>query len=85
MARFEVGKTYGANDSGIDSITIIRRTDKSIWFRNAAGSMVRQKVRVDENGDEYTTDSYVPEKWRDAFTHSAKFEERPLNDKEERD
>lgn len=75
MARFEVGKTYGANDSGIDSITIIKRTDKSIWFRNSLGNVVRQKIHIDENGDEYTTDSYVPEKWREAYTHRAKFEE----------
>ena len=75
MARFEVGKTYGANDSGIDSITIIRRSDKSIWFRNSSGNVVRQKIHIDENGDEYTTDSYVPEKWREAYTHCAKFEE----------
>ena len=75
MARFEVGKAYGANNSGIDSITIIKRTDKSIWFGNSSGNMVRQKIHIDENGDEYTTDSYVPEKWREAYIHRAKFEE----------
>lgn len=75
MKRFEIGKTYGAYDSGIPSITIERRTEKSIYFKGNRGHLVRQKVQVDGDGYEYTYDSYVPERHRQAYTHSTRFEE----------
>ncbi len=75
MKRFEIGKTYGAYDSGVPSITIERRTEKSVYFMGNFGHMVRQKVQVDEDGYEYTYDSYVPLRYRPAYTHSTRFEE----------
>lgn len=75
MKRFEVGKTYGAFDSGIDPITIERRTEKSIFFKGNKGKLCRQKVYVDSDGNEYTYDSYVETRFRQAYTHSTLFEE----------
>lgn len=75
MKMFEVGKTYGAFDSGIDPITIERRTKNSVYFIGNRGHIVRQKIHVDADGVEYTYDSYVPLGERENYTHSARFEE----------
>ena len=73
MKRFEVGKAYEPNDTGYEPIQDLRRTDKMILVRNST-SQWRMRIRVDDDGAEYVTDSTVPVKWRDAFTYSARHE-----------
>ena len=46
MKKFEVGKTYGTKICG-DTITIIRRTSKTVWFTDGFFS-----ARIKEVGDE---------------------------------
>ena len=72
MAIFEVGKSYEANDTGYDPITVTRRTDKTIWVDNGSASW-RMRIKHDKDGNEIVTDSSVPVKWRDAFTYSSKW------------
>ena len=70
MKRFEVGKAYNPMDCGYDPITILKRTDKTVWVRGGSGNEWRMLVR--HNGkSEFVTDSSVPRKWRFAFTYFA--------------
>lgn len=71
--KFEVGKQYECSDSGFDPITITKRTDKTVWVNNGHAAW-KMRIWLDENGDEFVTDSSVPKKWRNAFTYSAKWE-----------
>ncbi len=72
MYKFEIGKTYLPNDSGFEMIKVLNRTPKMIKVTNKdTGSIWRMRIRTDENGDEYATDSSVPRKWRHAFTYYA--------------
>ena len=71
MNKFVVGKTYDAYQKEYGRITILKRTDKTIWVRNDPGLEWRMRVKVDGYGDEYAVDSVVPKKWQDAFTYSA--------------
>lgn len=68
--RFEVGKAYEPYATEFEPITVIRRTEKTIWVQHtqAAWSM---RVKHDKDGNEYAVDSTVPANWRDAFTYSA--------------
>ena len=68
--KFEVGKSYEPYQSEYESITILRRTDKTVWVDNGQ-SKWRMKVKTDRNGNEYAVDSSVPPAWRDAFTYTA--------------
>ena len=70
MKRFEVGKAYNPMDCGYDPVTILKRTDKTVWVRGSSGNEWRMLVR--NNGkSEFVTDSCVPKKWRFAFTYFA--------------
>ena len=67
---FEVGMSYRANDSRYDPIKVLRRTNKCIFVTNGSNTW-RMLVRVDDEGNEYATDSSIPNKWRDTMTFSA--------------
>ncbi len=69
-ATFEVGKSYRANESGLAPITILRRTEKTVWVA-ASETKWMMRIRHDENGNEYVTDSKAGANWRDEFTYSA--------------
>lgn len=71
MKKFEVGKKYDAYQSEYGNIKILRRTDKTIWVRNDSGIEWMMRIRKDNAGNEYATDSVVPKKWQYAFTYNA--------------
>ena len=73
--KFEVGKTYEWYQREYGSITVLKRTDKSITVTNG-GSTWWMKIRTDDDNNEFVIDSTVPKKWREAFTCSAKWEEK---------
>lgn len=73
MAKFEVGKTYLPNGS-FDAITIKRRTEKTAWVETQDGCSGYMRIRTDDAGDEYMTDSSVPRRWREVFTYYARKE-----------
>jgi len=68
--KFEIGKSYRPYQTEYDPITILRRTDKTIWCTNGQ-SQWRMKIRHDQDGNEFAIDSSVPLAWRDAFTYEA--------------
>ena len=72
--KFEVGKSYEANDPGHVTIKIIGRTEKTIKVRNEYGYEWRMKIRTDEDGNEYAFDSSVGKKWVESFTYRATLE-----------
>lgn len=72
--RFEVGKTYEANDPGVSSITVEGRTAQYIKVRNEFCNRFRMKIREDEDGTEYAYDSSVGLQWREAATYKATWE-----------
>lgn len=73
MAKtFEVGKNYYPYQREYGAVKVERRTDKTIWVTNSNGVTFGMRVKTDENGNEYTIDSTVPKKWRDAFTYEAR-------------
>ena len=69
--KFEIGKTYDAYQREFGNITILKRSEKSIWVRNNTGIEWRMRIKKDNLGNEFAVDSLVPRKWRDAFTYSA--------------
>lgn len=73
MSAFEVGKRYEWYHREYGNITVLRRTPKCIVVTNG-GSTWRMIVRTDTEGSEYVVDSTVPEKWRDCFTCSARWQ-----------
>ena len=73
-AVFEVGKAYETNDPGRGCITILKRTEKTVWVENWSGSKWAMRVKTDDQGDEFVCDSSVPPSWRDTFTYSARWE-----------
>lgn len=79
MKQFEVGHSYGAFDSGLDPITVLKRTAHFITVRNYYGTEWRMKIRECEgkNGSrfEIAIDGSARSKWREAFTFSAMLEE----------
>lgn len=70
---FEVGKEYYPYDACFDPITVIRRTEKTIWVQNKYRDESKWMMRIkkDIHGNEFATDSTVPMKWRTAFTYQA--------------
>ena len=70
MAKFEIGKSYYSMDCGIDAITVIRRTEKTIWVSNGTSEWC-MRIKHDCDGREYVVDSCVPEKWRGVFTYGS--------------
>lgn len=79
MKQFEVGHSYRAFDSGLGSITVLKRTAHYIAVRNEYGMEWRMKIRECEgkNGSlfEIVIDSSAGRKWKEAFTFSAMLEE----------
>ena len=73
MKQFEIGKRYEWYQREYGWIKVLRRTAKCITVTNG-GSTWRMVIRKDTEGNEYVIDSSVPERWRDAFTCSAKWE-----------
>lgn len=73
MYKFEVGESYKPYDACFDSIKVIKRTPKMIQVMNPEGNIWRMRIRIDNNGNEYATDSCVPLKWRTAFTYCAEW------------
>ena len=73
MAKFKVGRTYFTNGS-VESVTIERRTEKTAWVTTQDGFSGYMRIRTDDAGDEYMTDSSVPRRWREVFTYYARKE-----------
>ena len=74
MATFVVGKAYAWGDDGLDPITVVKRTPKSIRIKAPSGSSWMMRIRIDEDGNEYVVDSTVPKKWKDMYTCSSLWE-----------
>ena len=72
MAKFEVGRSYEANEWGYDPIKILKRTDKTVWVDNGQARW-KMRVKLDKNGNEFVTDSSVPPSWRFLHTYQARF------------
>lgn len=53
MKKFEVGKEYRDRTGMI--VKCIRRTDKSVYFSNKYHSDYRQSIKMDSEGNEFTT------------------------------
>ena len=70
---FEVGKTYGCDDRCFDPVTIVRRTDKTVWVVVNGNNRWSARIRRDDCGNEYIIDSTRP-KWA-LLTWSSKWEE----------
>ena len=72
--RFETGCVYEPYANEFESIRVIRRTEKTIFVKGVEmGVQWRMRVRTDADGNEYTIDSTVPARWRDAFTYKAEW------------
>ena len=74
MKRFEVGKSYGTIDSGVDPIKVLKRTDKMILVDNGQ-SRWKMIVRTDEYGNEFVRDCSAPKKWQFVYTYLSTIEE----------
>lgn len=78
MKQFEVGHSYRAFDSGLGSITVLKRTAHFIFVKSEYGAEFRMKIRECEgkNGDrfEIVFDSAVGRKWVEAFTYYSTLE-----------
>lgn len=71
---FEVGKMYGAWDTGTPVITIISRTNKTALVEDSdTGECWRMRIKVHDNGNEYMTDSRVPTALKECYTYEARF------------
>lgn len=71
---FEVGKEYEASDPGIDTIIVMKRTDKTVLVKNSTtGTAWRMHIKHDRDGNEILIDSSVPKSWREAFTYSSRW------------
>lgn len=72
MMKFEVGKYYEPYQAEYGAIKVIRRTGKTIWVEkdHVRWSM---RVKMDADGNEYATDTSVPQTDRDAFTYMAEY------------
>lgn len=68
--QFSIGNEYFPNDDGFPPITILKRTEKSISAFNGTSKWM-MRIRIDEHGNEYATDSSVPRNWRECFTYYA--------------
>ena len=75
--RFEVGKTYDDADGRFEPITIVKRTEKTLWFYPMFYSgkvLYRQKIHIDKDGNEFTYDSRLPRRYYTELYTSALFE-----------
>ena len=71
MKKFEVGKSYYCMDFSMDTVSVVKRTEKMITVVNDYnGSSWRMKVRNDGES-EYAVDSCVPNNWKQVFTYYA--------------
>jgi hypothetical protein len=56
MTKFEIGKTYkGVSGAGESAITIVKRTEKSVWVKGcfeSEGESKRLKIRSYHNNHE---------------------------------
>lgn len=69
MSRFEVGSAYQAYQAEYGAVTVLRRTDKTIWVKSDDGIEWSMRVKHDKEGNEYAVDTSVPSRWREAFTY----------------
>ena len=72
MAQFIVGAKYYRADTGFDPITILRRTDKTVWVSDGSHEW-SMRVRHYYDGSEYAVDYTVPKKWQDCLKFDARF------------
>lgn len=71
---FEVGKMYGAWDTGTPAITIISRTNKTALVEDSdTGECWRMRIKSYDNGNEYMADGRVPAALRECYTYEARF------------
>ena len=68
--KFEVGKQYEPYQTEFPAITVLKRTEKTIWVDNEQTTW-KMRVKIDRNGNEFAIDSSVPSRWRDVFTYEA--------------
>ena len=68
--KFKVGKMYFPYAAEFEPITVVRRTEKTIWV-NDTNTQWSMRVKTDQKGNEFVVDSTVPVFWRDAFTYFA--------------
>lgn len=74
MAQFEVGKSYGWVECGLDPLTVLSRSAKMITVTNGQNTW-RMRIRNDERG-EYVIDSSVPKDSRLMYTSRAIWEDK---------
>jgi len=71
--KFEEGKSYNAQDTGVPAIVILSRTAKTATVEDTDIHTVwKMRIKTRDNGDEYMTDSTVPAAWRDCYTYEAR-------------
>ena len=68
--KFEVGKSYKPYQDEYEPMTVVRRTNCTIWVKDEQSNW-RMKIRKTATGNEYAVDTSVPQAWRDAFTYFA--------------
>ena len=75
MNKFEVGKVYGAYESGIDPIRVLKRTDRMCLVTNGHKPW-RMLIRQDGAEDECMYESHVSKLAQEMYRWSTKFEEK---------
>lgn len=70
---FEVGRRYEFAEIGLDPVTIMRKTEKSIWVKYYDGRTFMMRLRHDEYGNECFCDSKIPVRYRYENTCNAKW------------
>lgn len=69
--KFIVGYEYYPDGDGFDPIRVLKRTEKTMWVTNGNDSW-RMRIRTDDAGREYASDSSNRAKWyRAALTYRA--------------
>ena len=73
---FEVGKSYECADIGFDPITIVRRTDKTVWVHNSYDPHHKwaTRIKLDDCGNEYIVDTTAPKRYRSTLMWKSTFE-----------
>ena len=75
MKQFIVGHEYGAVDTAVPPITVIKRTDKTITVVSEMyTSPKRMKIKKWANGNEFATDTTVPYSWQECYTYSTEYD-----------
>lgn len=75
MAKFEVGCSYMRADSGFDPVTVLRRTEKTIWVRDTRSTWA-MRIRHDEHGNEFAVESEIRDRDRYTMCFDARWKER---------